>query len=437
MKLVQNSIGTGSSVIAAGVEFRVRKDILRCNQDSIGKWLTPKLCDLGPTYTKLGQFMASRPDIFGQDLCKHLERLQDKVNPMHFSSIGQYLKGAPVYEHIHSIEPTPLASASIAQVHRACLKNGTEVVVKVRRPNVMKQMKKDVELLNTILEVMRQFDIEGVDDSLKVVQQFSEQMLNETDFVRERKSISTFRSMNDHNPCVRVPRVYDELCSESVLVMEYVPSQKLADIQDVDKRRSVASLLMATFVSQILHGGMAHADPHPGNVGIHPHTQQIVLYDFGNVIELDQSMCTTLKRFILLLMDKDVEGIVAVLPDMGIVVHDRDAVKLYVSSYIDYISTLDVNQLMSGSNGIGNGGGAPGTPPQKVPMTCPGKLLSLGRVFGMLEGTCKTLDPDFQYHKVWPYLMLQVMADPDFIHFKMERDINQFFSSSFPLRAMM
>lgn len=409
-----------ASVLLTGVEFRVRRDALRHPPERLGKWLGRRLPVLGPTYTKLGQFVSSRPDVFGPELCKQLYTLQDSVTPMDFAFVSQRVKGTPVHERLHSIDPVPLASASIAQVHRATMNDGTKVVLKVMRPNILAQMKHDVNMINFMLASMERGGMEGVDDTQSLLDQFASQLFGEADFVREKNSMMMFAKMYESNPCLRVPKVFDELCSESVLVMEYLPSKKMdpKNIPDMGQRRQAAILLMGTFLSQMLSGGLTHADPHGGNIGLHPHTNQLVLYDFGNVVSLDKDMQRALKQIMMLVIERDVDGMVDMLPQLGIIVRDPEAIRFYVSSYIDYITSLDVNMLFSAS-----------VPPEavsKVPMRVSIQLLCLMRVFSMLEGTCKILDPDFQYINVAPVLFMQLFGDPDVTAFKMERDIRNF-----------
>jgi ubiquinone biosynthesis protein len=413
-----------ASVLLTGVEFRVRRDALRQTPERLGKWLGRRLPILGPTYTKLGQFVSSRPDVFGPELCKQLYTLQDNVSPMDFALVNKRIKGTPVHDRLHSIDPAPLASASIAQVHRATMNDGTKVVLKVMRPNILARMRHDISLINFMLASMERGGMEGVDDTQSLVDQFATQLFGEADFVREKETMMRFARMYESNPCLRVPRVFDELCSDSVLVMEYMPSKKMdADnIPDIGQRRQAAILLMGTFLSQMLSGGLTHADPHGGNIGLHPYTNQLVLYDFGNVIDLDKDMQRALKQIMMLVIERDVDGMVEMLPQLGITVRDPEAIRFYVSSYLDYITSLDVNKLFSAT--------VPQEAVSKVPMKVSIQLLCLMRVFSMLEGTCKNLDPDFQYMNVAPVMLVQLFGDPDVTAFKMERDLRNFLTPS-------
>jgi predicted unusual protein kinase regulating ubiquinone biosynthesis (AarF/ABC1/UbiB family) len=402
------ALGVGSQVIATSVEFTFRRDFAKQPPKDVGRWLSDRLPKVGPTFTKLGQFLASRPDIFGEDISNELSRLRSDVSPLPFSTIESALyKDQSLVEVLDYVDDTPLASASIAQVHRARLVDGTDVVLKVRRPNVKEQLTDDLQLLRAIFELLQRSKVPGFDDALSVLSQFHDQLILETNFDREMRAMKRFRKAYSHNMYVKVPEVYDALCTEGVLVMEYVPSKKLDDTiarMSKQQKRITAIMLMTTFMSQMLHGGLLHADPHAGNLGFDPRTQQLVLYDFGNVILLSKDMRDAMNNILTLVPSRDVEGIIGELPKLGIKINQRDALEEYINSYITYLENLDIQKLVEATTAIASGTSTDSSitsaGSHRVPMVISNEIAGVMRVFSMLEGACKQLDPDFKYDDV-------------------------------------
>jgi predicted unusual protein kinase regulating ubiquinone biosynthesis (AarF/ABC1/UbiB family) len=223
------------------------------------------------------------------------------------------------------------------------------------------------------------------------------------------RAMKRFRTAYSHNPYVKVPEVYDALSTEDVLVMEYVPSKRLEDTinrMSKQQRRVTAIMLMATFMSQMLHGGLLHADPHAGNLGFDARTQQLVLYDFGNVILLNKDMRGALNNILAMVSTRDVQGIIGELPKLGIKINQRDALEDYINSYISYLGNLDIQELVEKTSAIASGTSSSGTSlgmasgNHRVPMVISNEIAGIMRVFSMLEGACKQLDADFNYNDV-------------------------------------
>jgi predicted unusual protein kinase regulating ubiquinone biosynthesis (AarF/ABC1/UbiB family) len=400
------------SVVHTGLEWRVRERVLKQSPAQVGKWLSRRLPTMGPTYTKLGQFVSSRPDVFGLDLCRQLYTLHDNVMPMEFDG--------EVYDRLRRlglrrVNRAPMAAASIAQVHRGTLEDGTDVVVKIRRPGVADAMRRDMGVLKLVLRGMALARVDGVSETAALLEAFEERILGETDLLAEARALAEFRAAYRDIPFMVVPRVYPELSSEEFLVMDYVPSVKLTDIED-GHRKQVAVLLMTGFMHQLLAGGFVHADPHGGNMGLHVETKQLVLYDFGNVVRLPEDVRRALKAVVLYMIEGDVDAIVEALPSIGITVHEPGALRTYIASYIQYLRSLDVQQLLAAPSTL-----HAGAPVQRVPMSSSMDMLCLLRIFSMLEGLCKSLDADFSYESVWPVVLANVLADADLLGGRMWR----------------
>ncbi len=401
------------SVVHTGLEWRVRERVLRQSPTAVGKWLSQRLPTMGPTYTKLGQFVSSRPDVFGLDMCRQLYTLHDNVMPVEFDDI--------VFDRLRRmgvgrVNRTPMAAASIAQVHRGTLEDGTDVVVKIRRPGVAAAMRKDMGMLKTLLKAMALARVDGVRDTAELLDAFEERILGETDLLAEAHALTEFRDAYRDIPFMTVPRVHLELCTDEVLVMDFVPSVKLTDIED-GHRKQVAVMLMTGFMHQLLSKGLVHADPHGGNMGLHAETRQLVLYDFGNVVRLPEPVRKALKSVVLYMIEGDVDAIVESLPSIGITVYEPEALRTYIGSYIRYLRSLDVQQLLASGTSLHDGG----QETVRVPMSSSMDMLCLLRIFGMLEGLCKSLDAEFSYESVWPVVLANLLTDADLLRGHMSR----------------
>lgn len=404
-------------------EYAVRSKTLKQSPQDLGRFLTGRLPRMGPTYVKFGQWVSSRPDVFGPDLCQELSQLQDRVPPMSDAEVREVLHGSTLMQQVSYVDPSPLASASIAQVHRATLKRGgVSVVVKISRPDVLQAIRRDVRTIDRFLGALGAVRSEGIDEAKTLIRHFEDRLTIEVDLGREAAQLMRFREMYAHNPVLRVPRVYPELCSSRLLVMENVPTLRIEAVPN-EHRERVAVMLMSSFMMQMLDGGLVHADPHAGNMGLHATTNQIVLYDFGNVIELSKEVQLALKEVLLLIMDRSIDEIIALFPKLGITVLQGDNLREYVSSYIDYIESLDPNTIMTST--------AFSAPPPKggrVPITVDVQLLSLLRIFSMLEGACKSLDPDFNYLSIWPVVLMHVSKEHDLMWARVRKDVARLFA---------
>lgn len=413
-----NAATTAHALVATGVQYRVRERVLGHSPKQLGAFLCDRLPKISMTCVKLGQLVSSRPDMFDKDLCRSLTTLQDGVAPMAFETVRAVLDASKVSKALKSVDPNPVASASIAQVHRGRLRDGSRVALKVLRPGVLQQLTRDMDLMDGLLQAMTAASLEGAADTKALLRQFRETLLRETDFARERAALCRFRRLFSRNPMVIVPAVHEHLSCENVLVMEFVPSVRLCDVVDQTHRSSLAVLLMGTFLSQILDGGLVHADPHGGNMGV-AGTQQLVLYDFGNVIELSQDMQRSLKRVMLMMIEGDLDGIIAELPSLNIIVNEPCELRGYLQTYITYLRSLDVAEFKAAASAM------PTEKVSKVPIKVGIEMLGLLRVMSMLEGTCKALDESFQYQNVWPVLLLQLMADSDLMRARCRRDMKR------------
>ncbi|MDO4289960.1 MAG: lipopolysaccharide core heptose(II) kinase RfaY [Eggerthellaceae bacterium] len=263
------------------------------NKHKLLRSVTPEeframLEDLGPSFVKIGQTLSTRSEILPQAYCDELAKLQAECDPLPFDEMLAALDAeygpARRRELFSYIDPTPLGSASLAQVHRARLASGEEVAVKIQRPGVKATMALDIDIMRSLARQASRFmkDDQFV-DLREVVEEMWATFLEETDFRREAENLEEFARLNEKCVFVGSPKVYRELCTEYVLVMEYVEG---IPISQADRLRAagydleeIGVKLLDNYATQVLDHGFFHADPHPGNIIIRG--GQIVYIDLG------------------------------------------------------------------------------------------------------------------------------------------------------------
>lgn len=229
------------------------------------------LAELGPTFVKLGQVLSVRPDIVPADIIAELEALQDQVPPAPEAAIEAALErelGGPVDTRFATFERTPIASASIAQVHRATLADGTEVAVKVQRPGIEERIQSDLHILYSLAHLISgRIHLPGVYTPVGIVREFEAAIVQELDFLQEARALTRFRGNFADHPHIVAPAVYDEWSTRRVLVMELLRGERIGQLKDrpEEAKAALRHLIDASY-TQVFDHGFFHGDPHPGNV---------------------------------------------------------------------------------------------------------------------------------------------------------------------------
>jgi ubiquinone biosynthesis protein len=280
--------------------------------------------ELGPTFIKLGQLLSTRPDIIPPSFILEFARLQDSVPSLPYPEIQAEIEkalGAPVEELFLELDHEPIAAASIAQVHRARLKSGEEVAVKVRRPGVTEVVETDIDILMD-LALLLERHLAGSDiyDPVGVVREFASTIRREMDLAREGHTIEKIRENFAGDRSLYFPTVYWQATAKSVLTMEFVRGIKVNDTAALEAagldRRQIASCGADAFLKMVLDHGFFHGDPHPGNVMIMPENV-ICLLDFGMVGRLDPSLKEYLTEVLSAVIRRDVDGLIRTIINFG------------------------------------------------------------------------------------------------------------------------
>ncbi len=243
--------------------------------------------DLGPSFIKVGQTLSTRSEILPQAYCKALSQLQQECEPMSFETVLIALDaiyGADREKIFPVIDPLPLGSASLAQVHKAYLANGEAVAIKVQRPGVRTTMAQDIDVMRSVAKRLSRYmkDAQMV-DLREVVEELWVTFLEETDFLNEARNLVEFNEKNADVVYVRAPKPYMEYCREEVLVMEYIDGISIRDTKKLLDNgyvlEEIGDKMLENYAKQILEDGYFHADPHPGNIVIYE--GQIIYLDLG------------------------------------------------------------------------------------------------------------------------------------------------------------
>jgi ubiquinone biosynthesis protein len=281
------------------------------------------LVDLGPTFIKLGQLLSSRPDMLPQHWIEELAELQDAVPPFSIAEVRAQIERSldrPLAECFASLEEQPLASASIAQVHRATTHAGARVVVKVQRPRIRQQIDSDVGILHQLARAVEAVIEEtGIYTPTGIVEEFDRSIHEELDFTHEARNARAMAAHAKDRPAVVIPRVFDELSSATVLTLEYVEGVKVTEVsvaKGYDPKLVARNIIDGAF-RQLFEDGLFHGDPHPGNVLVLP-DNRIALIDFGLVGRLTRPMREALVTLIMATALRDPDTVARVMNRIGV-----------------------------------------------------------------------------------------------------------------------
>ncbi len=371
------------------------------NKDAktVGERIRRVLQELGPTFVKLGQIASTRPDLIPEEIVRELEKLQDQVPPFSFQEVRDIVQeelGDELDHIFQHFEDNPLAAASIGQVHRAVLRSGEKVAVKVQRPNIAGVIETDLEILQDLailaehrLEWAARYKIRDMAD------EFSKSLRAELDYTNEGRNAEKIANQFRSDPTVYVPKVFWEYSTKKVLTMEYVDGVKLNEPDKLRLKGYNAKLLAERLAKAIFHqifnNGFFHGDPHPGNVFVLP-GEVIAFIDFGMVGQLTPEMKYHFSSLVIALMRQSTDGVIKALLRMGLVSDDvnmaqlrGDVEQLRVKYYSVPLSRIRlgeaVNELLRTAF--------------RHSIRIPTYLTVLGKTLLTVEGVVEKLDPDF------------------------------------------
>ena len=361
------------------------------NQFDVVHGLTPvkmrlMLEALGPTFVKVGQILSMRSEILPQSFCDELAKLRADADPMPYQIVVDTLTqeyGRPIGEVFARIDPTPLGSASLAQVHRATLVTGEDVAVKVQRPGVREIMALDVSIMRSIARAAtKMLPSAQVVDLGGVVEELWDTFESETDFLVEARNLSEFKRFCEAYRYMDCPKPYMDLCTEHVVVMDYVEGIAVSHTDQLIEAgydlKEIGTKLVDNYATQVLDDGFFHADPHPGNIIISG--GQIVLIDLGMTGRLNSQTRSVLREMIFAVAKQDsaalADGLLrfagtesnpedypALLADLDMVVKEFGTVDLDdldIAAFLTSLTSLAQRHGIDGRQGVGHVGGPAG-----------------------------------------------------------------------------
>lgn len=401
MILARNGFGyiAGELGVAEKLPFVRHQEPGEASKMTIGKRVSRILQELGPTYVKLGQIASTRPDLVPADIISELEQLQDHVAPFDEKEAAMIIEQellASVDELFAWFDPAPLAAASIGQVHRAILPDGTDVVVKVQRPNIRSVIETDLDMIRQFarlaearLEWAKSYRLS------EVVEEMGKALLAELNYDAEARNAEQIAAQSYKKEQLIIPAVYADYSTRKVLTMEYIDGIKLNDKQRLDEaghdRRVLAERFAKLILNQVLIEGLFHGDPHPGNVLVQP-DGRLALLDYGMVGRLTPELKRQMAAFVISLRNQSSSGIIRAVSKMGIIPEetDRSVLRADVDLLRDKYYKVPLSKISMGEavNDLF-------TLALRHRITIPPELALLGKTLLEMEGVVTALDPEF------------------------------------------
>jgi predicted unusual protein kinase regulating ubiquinone biosynthesis (AarF/ABC1/UbiB family) len=387
--------------------FRRSDEAVRRRRRRLAAWAREQILNLGPTLIKVGQLAAARADILPAEVTEELLQLTDKVPAFGWGAAEALLEeayGRPVAAVFLWFDKTPLAAASLGQVHRAALPDGTEVVVKIQRPALRQLFDLDLDALRAVAHYLQRSKKWGGEsrDWVGIYDECRKTLYEEIDYGLELQNGAAFRRNFADLPHVIVPKAYPEYSTKTVLCLQYVPGISMRDAEGM-RAAGVDPALVANrnaevLLKSILEHALFNADPHPGNQVVSPLLGgSIILYDFGMVGRLNPKIKEQLVDILLGVIEKDAQAVMDTLVDLGALVLPADPapVQRSIQYFLDQVGSRPDRQQTVAA--IGEDLYATS---RDKPFRLPAASIFLLRALSTIEGVNKALDPNFSFAAV-------------------------------------
>jgi predicted unusual protein kinase regulating ubiquinone biosynthesis (AarF/ABC1/UbiB family) len=361
--------------------------------------LVKRIVELGPTFIKFGQILATRSDILPQSYMDALSTLHDEVPPAPFDKVKREAEAelGPIDKVFAKLEETPIASASLGQVHRATLSGGEEVVVKVRRPGVEDTVETDLRVLKRMAPFLRVL-MEPFQAYLfeTMITTFSHTIFQEMDYLVEAENQAAIkRNLARSGLDVIVPDVLPKYTTQKVLVEEYVPGIKITDVAAIEAagidRRELAQRLNSLYLEMVINHDIFHADPHPGNIAVGA-DGKLILYDYGMVGTLGESEKKTILSLYYAMMLRDTDRTIARMTELGLVNPKTDLALVKAGLELSFRTWEGKGLDKTGFNDLIH---IANQTVHSYPIHLTPEIAQLMKTSQMQDGLATTLDPQF------------------------------------------
>lgn len=398
--LVRHGFGFVFDARSGSRESKGIREVLAPN---FGVRLRRALEDLGPTFVKFGQLLSTRPDVLPESVLAELQRLQDTASPMKFETVVGLIErelGAPVPEIFDELDPEPLGSASIGQVHRAVLRGGGTVAIKVQRPNARRRVESDLTLMKEFAGFLdRRLASRLVIDVRGLVDEFEGVIRRELDYTAEARAARRFAINFEGKPVV-IPKVYTERSTSRLMTMEYIRGTRFHDIEPLSfkpsERRRVAEMGAEAIFEMAFEHGFFHGDPHPGNLILTPEGD-LALLDFGMVGFLSRGDVDALSRLFISVINRDAQAALRALEGLGVRYESEvwDELVQDIGEFLHKYSGLSVGEVTLGqalSELIGLA--------RRYRLRVPPVFPLLAKALVTAEGLARSIDPTINVYEV-------------------------------------
>ena len=381
------------------------------------KQLTALLVELGPAFVKAGQALSTRPDIIPVVLLEELSQLQDQL-PGFSGDKAMELIEKDLDKNINDIflkiDKDPISAASLGQVHKAILKNGEVVAVKVQRPGLREQITLDLYIVRNIAIWLKNNIGLIRSDLVALIDELGKRVFEEMDYINEAENAEKFRNMHQKNIKIAVPKIYNELTSRRVLTMEWIEGTKLTNLDDVKKLGidpdEMIDIGVQCSLEQLLEHGFFHADPHPGNL-LALEDGRLCYLDFGMMSEVSRDSRSGLIQAVVHLVNKNFDKLSHDFVKLGFLsseVNLEPIVPAFQDVFVNAIelgvSKMDFKSVTDDMSGV----------MYKFPFKLPPYYALIIRSLITLEGIALSVDPNFKIlGAAYPYFAKRLMEDPD------------------------
>ena len=378
-------------------------------QKKRAKWFTNQLIKLGSAFIKIGQLLSARPDLIPNSWIQELSKLQDQVPQFSFAQVEEIIKkelGAN-FADINQIIPIPIGSASLAQVHKATLKNGKEVVFKVQRPNLKNLFIFDLNIMQRIASLLQKNkNWSRGRNWVEIAKECRKVLMKELDFNCEAQYAARFRQQFLDDEKIEVPEVIWDLSTEKVLCLSYLEGIKISDIKELKSKnidlQEIAEIGAISYLKQLVNYGFFHADPHPGNLAVST-SGKLIFYDFGMMGNISNNLQVRLGAMVQAAALRDASTLVNQLQQSGLISKDIDIgpvrrlVRLMLKEALTPPFSPNIIEKLSGDLY---------ELVYETPFQLPVDLIFVLRALSTFEGVGRMLDPGFNLVSVTkPYLI--------------------------------